>query len=577
MENLTPIVLFVYNRPLHTRKTIEALSKNKLADQSQLFVFSDGPKEDASIEDVEKINEIRELINEITGFKSIEVIESEFNLGLAKSIIQGVNFLFEKHDKLIVLEDDIVPSIGFLKYMNSALNLYENNEKVGCIHAWNYNLKYGKNYDSTFFLKGADCWGWATWKSSWKLFNPNGDQLLKQIEETNQHYSFNRNGSHDFIKMLKDQINGDNNSWAIRWHASLFLAGKFCLHPTIPIVQNIGIDNSGTHSFNPNIEQHPIKFIDLKEIAVEESNWFFSAFDEYSKKIVVQKKKRINKLKIQVTNRIKLLLPPIFLIIILKLRNRKEEPVMNEIWTGSYSSWKEAKELTDGYDSSIILNKCMQSLLKVKTGEEIYERDSVLFNEIQYSWGLLSALQKAANENDGHLNIVDFGGSLGSTFYQNKSFLDGLKSIRWSVVEQEHFVKCGKENFEDDNLKFYYSIEECLEIEKPTIIILSSVLQYLEFPYDWLLKIMKLNFQYIVLDRTSFIESKDDIITLQQVPESIYKASYPSWFFNEKKMEQSLSQYNLLATFNNYFTPDTKVNNLQAYWRGKIFKKNEIS
>jgi hypothetical protein len=152
---------------------------------------------------------------------------------------------------------------------------------VGCIHAWNYSFDKIETTDTTFFLKGADCWGWATWKRSWKLFNPDGTALLNAIEKSKLAYSFNRNGTHPFLQMLEAQISGKNNSWAIRWHASLFLNNKYCLHPVTPIVENIGLDNSGTHCGESTMKQHHVDFIDIKKIPVVESERFFKAFSLY--------------------------------------------------------------------------------------------------------------------------------------------------------------------------------------------------------------------------------------------------------------------------------------------------------
>jgi putative methyltransferase (TIGR04325 family) len=246
-------------------------------------------------------------------------------------------------------------------------------------------------------------------------------------------------------------------------------------------------------------------------------------------------------------------------------------------FSGCYSSWKEANSYAIGYDANSILQKVLQALLKVKNGEAAYERDSVLFDEIQYSWGLLAGLERAAIENAGHLCVLDFGGSLGSSYYQNRGFLGGLKSLEWCIVEQEQFVKSGKEHFEDDQLKFYYTIDDSLKNHKTNVILLSGVLQYLEEPYKWIDVFIKLKVPYIIIDRTPFISSDTDILTIQRVPESIYKASYPAWFFGSKLIRSFVKDYKLIARFNNGFTPSAVINNkYEANWDG-IILKYEIS
>jgi len=281
MIELSPIALFVYNRPVHTLKVLKALSRNPEASQCELIVFCDGPKKNALKDDLIAINSTIEIVRNERRFKSVKVIENKENLGLANSIIRGVSEVLLTNEKVIVLEDDILPEKGFLSYMNNALNLYENDEEVGCIHAWNYTFKNNKIVESTFFLKGGDCWGWGTWKRAWSFFEQDGRKLKTELESKKQIESFNRNNTHQFYEMLNDQIDGKNNSWAIRWHASLFLANKYCLHPTFPLVKNIGLDGTGTHCDAENIIQLTTNKIKLtKHSEIKENKEFFNSFKQ---------------------------------------------------------------------------------------------------------------------------------------------------------------------------------------------------------------------------------------------------------------------------------------------------------
>lgn len=564
--DLAPIVLFTFNRPNHLKQTLEGLLMNDLASKSILYIFCDGRKENASFSNLEKIKETRTIAKSKKWCKEVHIIENETNKGLANSIIDGVTEVINKYGKIIVLEDDIVPSIGFLKYMNEALILYENEEKVGCVHAWNYVLNY-KNYKkSTFFLKGADCWGWATWKRSWDLFEKSGQKLLAEIQQKKLEYSFDRNGTHSFVAMLKDQIEKKNDSWAIRWHASLFLQNKLCLQPTVSIVENIGLDGSGVHCGTTNLTQKTVEYIKLKkDNNPQESVWFYQNYNRtmrrgYSKFFMV------NKIKSRLKN---------YIFRAKKNRNITTKVSNSEMWFGDFLNWEDAAKNCTGYNEDLILDKCKNSLLKIKNNEAVYERDSVIFDEIQYSWGLLAGLQKAALENDGQLSVIDFGGSLGSTYFQNKSFLASLKNLEWSIVEQENFVACGKLNFETNQLHFYNTINECVLHQQPNVLILSSVLQYLENPEKWTNTFLSYNFDYIIIDRTSFINDKLKRLTIQNVPESIYKASYPAWFFNEEEfLIKFLLQYKLLAKFDSGITGSCFLeDNVKAYWSGFILKK----
>ena len=268
---------------------------------------------------------------------------------------------------------------------------------------------------------------------------------------------------------------------------------------------------------------------------------------------------------------IKLCIPPIIFTLKSKIFTKKQP----SIWSGNYASWQEAKALCTGYDSNEILEKCKDALLKVKNGDAIYERDSVLFDEIQYSWGLLAGLQNAGLENNGHLIILDFGGSLGSTYFQNRHFLQSLKSLKWCIVEQANFVNCGKKYFENSELQFFYTIEECIKIHQPNVLLLSSVLQYLEEPNLLIEKIIEFKFSYIILDRTAFIDAEKDILTIQNVPQNIYKASYPAWFFNKKSLLQKFSEYVVLAEIHNDFTADSIVDSKKVTWQGMILKEKK--
>ena len=219
-------------------------------------------------------------------------------------------------------------------------------------------------------------------------------------------------------------------------------------------------------------------------------------------------------------------------------------------WEGNYGSWAEASALCKGYDISQILERVKKSSLKVKNGEAAYERDSVLFYRPDYSWELLACILRVASEFNGRLSVLDFGGSLGSTYFQNKKMLSGLGSMNWCIVEQKQFVECGRSEFENEVLKFEYSLEEALAKNKANVLVLASVLQYLANPYEWLQKFCDSKIPYLIIERTPFIQGVNDRLTIQHVPPKIYSTTYPSWFFSEQKfMEIILKYYTMEATY----------------------------
>ena len=264
-------------------------------------------------------------------------------------------------------------------------------------------------------------------------------------------------------------------------------------------------------------------------------------------------------------------LPP---IILFGIRKFKKPVKPSNGWSGNYASWEEAKKSSTGYDKDVILERVKNAILKVKNGEAVFERDSVLFDKPTYNCPLLPIFLKVAKENQNELEIIDFGGSLGSTYFQYKPFLSHLNKIEWNVVEQANFVKCGKEYITTDELLFHESIENVIKKNKPKILLLSSVIQYIDEPKQLIEKIISYNFDYIIFDRTAFIKKSDDLLTIQSVPEYIYKASYPAWFFNYEKFIIPFSQsYNAINTFTCNITKPMIINCKEVYWMGIIFEK----
>jgi len=241
-SKLAPIVLFVYNRPWHTQQTIEALQKNKLAQESELFIYSD----EAKNTDAQKsVNEVRKYIDNLDGFKKITIIKRERNWGLADSIIDGVTKIVNEYGKIIVLEDDLVTSPFFLKFMNEALDFYKDEKKVWHISGWNYPIETDGLGD-VFLWRLMNCWGWATWSDRWKSFEKNTDKLLAEFSEEQISY-LNLDGFNDAWSQVKSNSEGKINTWAIYWYATIIKNNGLCLNPVKTFVDNIGLDGSGVH------------------------------------------------------------------------------------------------------------------------------------------------------------------------------------------------------------------------------------------------------------------------------------------------------------------------------------------
>lgn len=259
MQSLAPIALFVYNRPDHTRRTLSYLQKNVLANDSKLYIFSDGAKTPA---DEQKVQEVRDLVTRITGFKSVKLIARQHNMGLANSIIDGVTQLVKDFGKVIVFEDDLLSSPYTLEYFNEALTRYKDEEKAMHIGAYMFPLN-DKTLPETFFYRIATSWGWATWDRAWSNFEPEVDKLIAQFD-SRQRYQFSVEGTGNFWKQIMEFKAGKNNSWAIRWYASMFLKSGLALHPSHSLIHNIGHDGTGVHSniehmYGVTVADEPVK------------------------------------------------------------------------------------------------------------------------------------------------------------------------------------------------------------------------------------------------------------------------------------------------------------------------------
>ena len=566
-----PIVLFLFKRPEHTRRTLESLARNIEFSESQLFIYCDGARNN---DESTQVEEVRQVAREWPHPNKV-IIERDFNFGLANSIIDGVTNIVNQFGCVIVIEDDLVTSPYFLKFMNDGLRVYENDQRVASIHSYVYPIN---DLPEIFFMRGADCWGWATWQNRWDLFEPNGKKLLDELKRTRQKKHFDFNGSYPFTKMLSKQVAGKNDSWAIRWHASAYLKNKFTLHPGKSLVQNIGTDGTGTHcvgtsEFATILSSKPIR---VELISVEVKSEVFTAFERHFCSIgsgffvriqhLFRRKCGAAKL-IKPIRIIRFLLPPFVISLARSFQ-------IGYGYFGNYTNWESAKKASSGYDARHILNKVKQASLKVKLGEAAYERDSVLFESVEYSWPVLAGLLLVASQNESRLNVLDFGGSLGSSYFQNNKLLSHLKEFNWNVVEQSHFVQCGRAVFQDEFLRFYESIDACLLDNNPNVVLLSGVLSYLEDVDNILADILSREFQYIIVDKTPFVTKGNDRITVQKVPPWIYEGSYPCRFFNETKLIDMIvmSGYKLVADFVN-----TDCANVPSTFKGFIFRRDSLS
>ncbi|MFT7091836.1 MAG: hypothetical protein ACJAXW_003278 [Candidatus Azotimanducaceae bacterium] len=301
-----PIALFVYNRPVHTRRTIAALGQNTLALESDLIIFSDGARAGSETE----VKEVRKYLATVSGFRDVKVIERDSNYGLARSITTGVTDLIETFGEVIVLEDDMVTSPGFLAYMNEGLNFYRSISKVWHISGWCFPVEVkGDQKKDVYLWRGMNCWGWATWADRWQHYNNDPDQHLSWPRQYRREFDLNDSGL--FWSQMEANRKHKINTWAVYWYATIYQHDGLCADPYAPMLQNIGIDGSG-HHFSPadHVEMLPMS---LKlnhfnfEDHVEENN---AAVDSIQVHLATLKLSFLARVRSGLKNRIRRLLAP---------------------------------------------------------------------------------------------------------------------------------------------------------------------------------------------------------------------------------------------------------------------------
>jgi hypothetical protein len=241
-EGLSPIVLFVYKRPEHTRRCLDALAANPEARGSDLIIYSDGPK---NAEQQTNVAATREIVLNTKGFRSRKLIARDRNIGLSRNIVDGVTSVMNEFGRAIILEDDLEVSPFFLRYMNEGLALYADEGRVASIHGYSYPCL--DPLPATFFLRGADCWGWASWDRSWRVYDDDTFSLIKRVAHCPWRHEFDFDGAYPYRRLLRYAAAGRVDAWDVRWYTSAFLEGMYTLYPGRSLVRNTGHDGSGTH------------------------------------------------------------------------------------------------------------------------------------------------------------------------------------------------------------------------------------------------------------------------------------------------------------------------------------------
>lgn len=269
-----------------------------------------------------------------------------------------------------------------------------------------------------------------------------------------------------------------------------------------------------------------------------------------------------------VKNVVRQITPPIVINMFRKRDNKN-----GALFSGDYWSWQDAVKDADGYDADVILQRVRGAALKVKRGEAAFERDSVVFEKTEFRWPVLACLLAVAARNGGRLHVVDFGGSLGSVYFQHLSVLKNLNRLLWSVTEQPHYVQCGRDEFEDGTLAFFSSFEECILRAPVDVVLFSGVLQNVENPSELLRNAARMPIPFFLIDRTPFIDGLKDRITLQKVPEVIFPASLPHWFLARQKFDVLIQDLGLIQLAE---WPTADHADIKSQYKGFFYERHAI-
>jgi putative methyltransferase (TIGR04325 family) len=564
-----PILLIVFNRIETTVKVFDVIKRIK---PLELFIAADGHRLNIPGE-VNRCEEVRSyLLNNIDWECEVKTLFNDINLGCGKAVSRAIKWFFSYVNEGVIIEDDCILDQSFFRFSEEMLSKYRNDESVGLIGSVYLRSDNVDITESYYFSIYPEIWGWATWKRviekydfemlDWGRINKN--RFLKKILHKSEFVNY---WKPIFDLTFEKKI----DTWDYQLVFSCWLNNFLTIIPSKNLVENIGLNSFGTHFSDvstvfgslmkesldfPLIEQTIIKQNEKKDYHTQ-----VTAFG------LIKKKSKVSVLFITIIRIIKKSIAVLF-------EFWKTKDNINDVlnWKGNFLDWEIALHESTGYDSNEIIQKCKSSINKVINNEAVYERDSFVLEFKDYSWPLVSGLLMAALDHNKKLNVLDFGGSLGSTFFQVKDLLEPSVELFWNVVEQKKFVDEGKDTFENDKLKFYYTIQECLKNNNCNVAVLSSVMQYLEEPYQPLNELVQCRIDYIIIDRTLFIKGDKPVITVQTVPESIYKASYPCWLLNENELIDSFNRsYKIIAEF------DSKIDSCNyenTYYKGFILKRN---
>jgi len=511
-----PVVLFAYERPEHLTKTLTCMRENAVP---LILAYSDGPKHSANQAGVAQVRAILQSID----WAEVHITERPHNYGLGRNVLSGVTAVAAAHELFIVWEDDLIAAPGTYTWMTAALRHYQSDPRVMSVSAWTHPRVTPTDINGQAYFDGrADCWVWGGYARSWRGMDQTASAKINALAQRN--IAADAYGV-DLPTMARREEK--DNVWAVRWLYHHLQKDGLCLRPPWSLTEHIGLDEKATHASADQGWQNlplrsapqPSAWPEIMENPACQARWVSAMRKATAGGILARLKRGLDKL--------------IPTAVSTPIRQR----FFRVRWEGDYDSWTAAQNDSTGYGNGAIVRRVVEAARSVRDGKMRYDRDGVAFAEEPPRWFAQAAFAALARPLERRINILDFGGALGSHFFQHRSLKPSPFGWNWAVVEQSHLTAIGREEFQTSELRFFDSPSAASEPHSPDVVLLGGVLPYLPNPFEVLAGLLEQKPRMVILERTSFVINGGSRLTVQHVPRSIYAASYPCWYLDRAKFD----------------------------------------
>lgn len=524
-----PVILFAYARPEHLKKVLGCLRENGVP---LIYAFADGAKGEA---DAVRVRQVRALLRAID-WCEVRLTERPENLGLGRNMLAGVTEVAARHGAFVVWEDDLICVPGTYDWMCAALRHYAADDRVMSVSAWTHPRVTPSDVgDQPYFDARADCWVWGAWARSWRGMDA-GTALEKMRLAQRRGVPPDAHGADLPRQAAREQA---RNIWAVRWLYHHLQHGGLCLRPPWTMVEHIGFDAGATNAAGSEEWANP----PLRPLPPQPRSWPGPEANPACKALWFAACPRTT-LVARVRRKLQSSIRTIWREIVPRSARERIIGCLGWRWfRGDYRQWTEACAASGGYDDEVILRKVLAATLEVKAGRAAFERDGVLFAKLEPDEPLLAQLLKLTELGGGRLSVLDFGGSLGSSYWRHRHQLPAGNDLRWDIVEQTSFVEAGRRHLADTPLGFYGDLETAQAATTHDVLLCSCVLQYLDEPNRFLAAFSRLEIPWLLLNNLPLHDRGPDRLRVQHVPPSICAATYPVWFFNRTAFRQKVAEY----------------------------------